>query len=201
MSSPVRKQTRLPRAQRHAQLLDAAHSVFSSRGYHAASMDHIAEAAGVSKPVLYQHFPGKRELYLDLLDAELERLLHRLTLAVRTPDDNAERVGASIRTYFDFVAQDAASHRFIFSSDLANDAEVAGRLSAFQDAVGSQFGAVIEAQAGLSPQSALLLGHALAGAAQTAASHWVASEDPDVETAATLVTRLAWRGIGGFPQA
>src|SRR5215472_14299817 len=68
-TSPTRPRgTRLPRLARRRQLLDAAMEVFVARGYHAAAMDEIAERAGVSKPVLYQHFPGKQELYLALLD-------------------------------------------------------------------------------------------------------------------------------------
>src|SRR5439155_136396 len=59
---------RLPRSARRKQLLGAAQEVFVANGYHAAAMDDIAERAGVSKPVLYQHFPGKLELYLALLD-------------------------------------------------------------------------------------------------------------------------------------
>jgi len=58
----------LPKDQRRAQLLDAASEVFTTRGYHAAAMDDIADAAGVSKPVLYQHFESKLDLYLALLD-------------------------------------------------------------------------------------------------------------------------------------
>src|SRR5260370_8439966 len=73
---------RLPRHERRRQLLDAALEVFVSQGYHAAAMDEIAERAGVSKPVLYQHFPGKLELYLALLDESVdtlgETLLHAL---------------------------------------------------------------------------------------------------------------------------
>ncbi len=52
---------RMPRSARRAQLLDSALEVFVASGYHAAAMDDIAERAGVSKPVLYQHFPGKLE--------------------------------------------------------------------------------------------------------------------------------------------
>ena len=62
---------RMPREARRRQLLQAAHEVFVGNGYHGASMDDIADVAKVSKPVLYQHFPGKRELYLALLDSHL----------------------------------------------------------------------------------------------------------------------------------
>ena len=65
---------RLPRSARRTQLLEAAQAAFVESGYHAAAMDDIAERAGVSKPVLYQHFPGKLELYLALLDTHCEIL-------------------------------------------------------------------------------------------------------------------------------
>ena len=72
--SQVATSARLPRDERRKQLLAAAQEVFVAKGYHAAAMDDIAERAGVSKPVLYQHFPGKLELYLALLDTQAEAL-------------------------------------------------------------------------------------------------------------------------------
>src|ERR1700753_4470752 len=80
--------TRQPRPARRNQLLGAAREVFVAQGYHAAAMDDIAERAGVSKPVLYQHFPGKRELYLALLDAESETLIAAVGQALAATDDN-----------------------------------------------------------------------------------------------------------------
>jgi AcrR family transcriptional regulator len=96
--------TRLPRQARRRQLLQAALEVFVARGYHAAAMDEIAERAGVSKPVLYQHFPGKQELYLALLDESVEELTDTVRTALRSTDDNRQRVFATIRAYFEFVA-------------------------------------------------------------------------------------------------
>ena len=69
---------RMPRRERRAQLLESALEVFVAQGYHAAAMDDIAERAGVSKPVLYQHFPGKLELYLALLDVSCDDVIDRL---------------------------------------------------------------------------------------------------------------------------
>ena len=71
---------RLSRGARRAQLLLAARDVFADQGYHAAAMDDIAERAGVSKPVLYQHFPGKLELYQALLTTYAEELVERVHL-------------------------------------------------------------------------------------------------------------------------
>src|SRR5690349_19613226 len=85
--------TRLPRMARRRQLLSAAQEVFVENGYHAAAMDEIAERAGVSKPVLYQHFPGKLELYLALLDTHCDALIERVRGAMAATTDNKERVG------------------------------------------------------------------------------------------------------------
>ena len=74
-ASRARGRRRLPRRERRAQLLESALEVFVAQGYHAAAMDDIAERAGVSKPVLYQHFPGKLDLYLALLDASCDTII------------------------------------------------------------------------------------------------------------------------------
>ena len=99
--------TRLPRQARRRQLLEAALEVFVARGYHAAAMDEIAERAGVSKPVLYQHFPGKQELYLALLDESVEALIETVRAALRSTTDNRQRVTATFRAYFEFVGPGA----------------------------------------------------------------------------------------------
>src|SRR5713226_5482027 len=95
--------TRLPRLARRRQLLDAAMEVFVARGYHAAAMDEIADRAGVSKPVLYQHFPGKQELYLALLDESVDRLIDAVRTALRSTTDNRQRVNATFSAYFGYV--------------------------------------------------------------------------------------------------
>ena len=86
--------TRLPREQRRQQVLAAALEIFSTVGYHAASMDDIADRAGVSKPVLYQHFTSKLDLYLDLLDVAIEDLLAAAREALTHTNDNRERVAS-----------------------------------------------------------------------------------------------------------
>src|SRR5512132_3040698 len=100
---PTGRGGRLPRSARRKQLLAAAREVFVANGYHAAAMDDIADRAGVSKPVLYQHFPGKLELYLALLDQHAEELIRRVREALASTSDNKQRVAASIAAYFDFV--------------------------------------------------------------------------------------------------
>src|SRR5262245_56423604 len=104
---------RLPRSARRKQLLEAAQEVFVAQGYHAAAMDDIAERAGVSKPVLYQHFPGKLELYLALLDTHCDAIVERVRAAMSTSTDNRLRVEAAVAAYFDFVDHESEAFRLV----------------------------------------------------------------------------------------
>ncbi|MFB0835600.1 TetR/AcrR family transcriptional regulator [Arthrobacter halodurans] len=191
----------MPREERRKQLLDAAHQVFVAHGYHGAAMDEIADVALVSKPVLYQHFPGKRELYLALLDAHLESLTALMLAAIGSTTDNKLRVQATIRAYFEFISQDSQAHRLVFESDLMNDPEVSARLEAFNAGFASAIADVIAEDTKLPHPQALLLGRALAGMAQVSARYWLElGEHVDLDEASELVSRLAWRGIGRFPK-
>src|SRR3990170_8517440 len=109
---------RLPRRERRAQLLDSALEVFVAHGYHAAAMDDIAERAGVSKPVLYQHFPGKLDLYLALLDASCDTIIDNCRGALASTHDNKQRVEAAITAFYDYVANESGAFRLVFESDL-----------------------------------------------------------------------------------
>ena len=90
----------MPRSARRAQLLESALDVFVAQGYHAAAMDDIAERAGVSKPVLYQHFPGKLDLYLALLDQACDQVVGGVREALASTDDNKERVAATTEAFY-----------------------------------------------------------------------------------------------------
>src|SRR3954453_2711938 len=120
----ARRTSRLPRGARRVQLLRAARDVFVAQGFHAAAMDDIADRAGVSKPVLYQHFPGKRELYLALLEQQVDELTERVRRAMAGTDDNRARVNGAVGAYFAFIDADGEAFRLVFESDLRNDAEV-----------------------------------------------------------------------------
>ena len=124
--------TRLPRDQRRIQLLDAASEVFAAKGYHAAAMDDIADVAGVSKPVLYQHFPSKLDLYLALLDQSCDRLVEVVEDALASTEENADRVIATVAAFYEFVSSTSGEFRFIFESDLTGDGAVQQRLTPLQ---------------------------------------------------------------------
>ena len=105
----------------------AAQEVFVAQGYHAAAMDDIAERAGVSKPVLYQHFPGKLDLYLALLDQHCESLIQAVRSALASTTDNKQRVRATMDAYFAYVEDDGGAFRLVFESDLTNEPAVRER--------------------------------------------------------------------------
>ena len=193
--------TRLPRHERRRQLLDAALEVFVSQGYHAAAMDDIAERAGVSKPVLYQHFPGKLDLYLALLDQSVDELVATVRDALESTTDNKQRVAATFTAYFEYVAGEGQAFRLVFESDLSNEAAVRERLERGQQECAQMISQMVEQDAGLDDNEAHLLSVAMVGMAQVTARYWLTTRDHiPRETAEQLVARLAWRGISGWPR-
>jgi AcrR family transcriptional regulator len=196
----ARRAGRLPRTARRRQLLDAALAVFTAQGYHAAAMDDIAEKAGVSKPVLYQHFPGKRELYLALLDESAESLLDAVRAALASTHDNKLRVRATMSAYYHYVEDTTGAFRLIFESDFTGEPDVRERVDKVGRQCAEMIAAVIAEDTGLPPAESRLLGAALAGVAQVTARTWTAegSSIPR-EEAIDLVSSLVWRGIKGVP--
>jgi AcrR family transcriptional regulator len=195
------RSTRLPRSARRRQLLGAAQEIFVAQGFHAAAMDDIAERAGVSKPVLYQHFPGKLELYLALLDQHADALVAAVRAALESTSDNKQRVAATIDAYFRFVDEDGGAFRLIFESDLTNQREVRERVDGVTATCAEAISEVIREDAGLPDEAARLLAVGLTGMAQVSARYWLATEGSiPRDAAARLLAGLSWRGIGGFPR-
>lgn len=199
--APSNRPTRMPRGQRRIQLLDAASEVFASKGYHAAAMDDIADAAGVSKPVLYQHFPSKLDLYLALLDQSCERLVEVVEGALASTDANADRVIATVAAFYEFVSSESGDFRFIFESDLTGDRAVQQRLSQVNAEISDAIAEVIAEDTALPVQQAKLLAVCLVGIAQVSARYWISGGTSAItlDEAKHLVSNLAWRGISGFP--
>jgi AcrR family transcriptional regulator len=195
------RSTRLPRSARRRQLLGAAQEVFVAQGFHDAAMDDIAERAGVSKPVLYQHFPGKLDLYLALLDQHADALVAAVRAALESTSDNKQRVAATIDAYFRFVDEDGGAFRLIFESDLTNQREVRERVDGVTATCAEAISEVIREDAGLPDEAARLLAVGLTGMAQVSARYWLATEGSiPLDAAARLLASLSWRGISGFPR-
>jgi AcrR family transcriptional regulator len=203
-ATPLPRASRLSRSERRTQLLGAAQEVFIANGYHGAAMDEIAARAGVTKPVLYQHFPGKLELYLALIDAQTEELFGRITAALASTDDNQQRIHGVLGAYFDFVddATGAApgGFRLLFESDLGNDPQVHERVQRRESAILRAVADVVADDTGLARPEAELLAVALTGVSQVVARWWLANNRPvSKAVAVSLIETLLWRGISQFP--
>jgi AcrR family transcriptional regulator len=193
--------TRLPRQARRRQLLGAAQEVFVAQGYHAAAMDEIAERAGVSKPVLYQHFPGKLDLYLALLDESVEALTDTIRNALASTTDNKQRVSATFQAFFDFVASTGEAFRLVFESDLRNEPAVRARVEGSLTECVNAIAATIAKDTGYRPEDAKLLSVGVAGIAEVGARWWLTSGGAiSKEHAVDLLVQLAWRGLSGAPK-
>ena len=193
---------RLPRDERRAQLLAAALEVFTGAGYHAASMDEIADRANVSKPVLYQHFPSKLDLYLAVLDLHIDSLVFAIQKAIASTRDNKNRVTATIDAYFGFIEGEGEAFRLLFESDMSVEPQVRDRLNRMTYDCAVAVSAVISADTGRPKDEAMLLAIGLIGCAQISARHWLERGGKlDRAAASSLVTSLMWRGISGFPMS
>jgi AcrR family transcriptional regulator len=194
------RSARLPRLARRTQLLGAAQEVFVAQGYHAAAMDDIADRAGVSKPVLYQHFPGKLDLYLALLDQHCEALLNAVRAALTSTSDNKQRVAATMEAYFHFVEHESGAFRLVFESDLTNEPAVRERVNRVELDCAKLISAVIAEDTGFGTEEAMVLAIGLTGISQVTARYWLTAGMPVPRDVATrLISQLAWRGIAGFP--
>ncbi|HEX2026012.1 MAG TPA: TetR/AcrR family transcriptional regulator [Actinomycetota bacterium] len=194
------RKRRMRAPERRKQLLEVARKVFGRRGYHTVTMDAVAREAGVTKPILYDHFPSKRELYLSLLEADLATLKERLDDALETSKGNRERIRGSFQAYFDFVDEHAEGFRLLMQEAVGSEREFREKVFRFRDDVLDQVTEVIarESKGNLDRREAADVALGLIGMVETVAQRDAgASKDQRGKTVDTLV-RLAWRGITGL---
>lgn len=196
------KPARLPRDERRAQLLVAALEVFTAAGYHSAAMDEIADRANVSKPVLYQHFPSKLELYLAVLDLHIDSLVFAIQKAIASNRENSSRVAATVEAYFGFIDSEGEAFRLLFESDMNLEPQVRERLNRMTYDCAAAVSAVISIDTGLGKEESMMLAVGIIGTVQTTARHWLDRDGKiDRQRATELVMNLIWRGISGFPKS
>jgi len=196
------KSARLPRDERRAQLLVAALEVFTAAGYHSAAMDEIADRANVSKPVLYQHFPSKLELYLAVLDLHIDSLVFAIQKAIASNRENSSRVAATVEAYFGFIDSEGEAFRLLFESDMNLEPQVRERLNRMTYDCAAAVSAVISIDTGLGKEESMMLAVGLIGTVRTTARHRLDRDGKiDRRRATELVMNLIWRGISGFPKS
>jgi len=185
---------RLPATARREQILDVALDVFATSGFHGASMNDVAEAAGVTKPVLYQHFDSKRDLYKALLDEVGNRLLDSIAKATAEATDGKSQTELGFRAYFRWVSDDHAGFRLLFGSGTSNDDEFAAAVAKITAQAASATAPLIAVD--ISESTRRTLAHALVGMAEGASRRLVELDDAfDPDQIATEVSTLAWAGL------
>lgn len=189
--------TRLPADQRRRQLLDIACRVFADSGFHASSMDDIAGAAGVTKPVLYQHFASKRALFVEVLHDVGGQLLASLGTATAEATTGRDRVQAGFAAYFRFVTENEPAFRVLFGAAARNDPEFAVVVDNILDDVSDAISQLIEIEG--SAEQRRVLAHAVIGIAEATSRDALTADGTALEPdrLAAWVAELAWFGLRG----
>jgi AcrR family transcriptional regulator len=198
--APAKRGSRLPKIERRQQLLAAASEVFVTRGYHASGMDEISECAGVSKPVLYQHFPSKLDLYCAVLQSYVDSLISGVRQALRSTTDNRQRVRAAVAAFYEFVDHEQQGFRLIYESDLMGEPQVQRRVEEATEACVDAVFDLVSHDSGLDPYRARILAVGLVGASQVTARYWLDADRPiPKEDAVETTVALAWGGLSHVP--
>lgn len=197
---------RLPAEQRRTQLLLTATSVFAERGYHDASMNDIAEAAGVTKPVLYQHFQSKRELYLEVLADAGQQLQTTIGAAIEAADGPRQQIESGFGAYFRWVFAHPLAFSILFGSGTAVDPEFTAAARRVEAAIATWVADLIVID-GLTADRRKLLATGIVGLAEATCRTWaegarVSSTDVSLPAEpaelAAEVAELAWFGLRGI---
>ncbi len=190
---------RLPGPERRRQILSVAQTVLAQNGYHGATMTDIAEAAGVTKPVLYQHFRSKRELYRTVLEdigSRLESSVVEAASAAKTPRERAE---AGMRAYAIFVEEDEDGFTLLFNGNNRQDEEWAAIIDSVERSLAQAVASMIDVPA-IDGKRRQLLAHGIIGLAESMMRF--ARTDDDLvynhEQLITDLTDLTWSGLRGL---
>jgi AcrR family transcriptional regulator len=188
---------RMKAADRRAQLLEVARRVFGTSGFHAVSMEAVAKEAGVTKPILYDHFSSKKDLYLALIDADLAVLHDNVRQALDSPIGNRERIRASFEAYFDFVDEEADGFRLLMQETVGAERDFRERVAQVRDQILSEVADLIvrESKGSLSREHADTVAAALIGMVETVAQRNPAASPERRAAEVDTLVRLAWRGI------
>jgi AcrR family transcriptional regulator len=197
--APIR--SRLPRAEREQQMLETAHVLFAERGYAAVTMDEVAAAVGVTKPLLYTYFGNKDRLYLACMRPAGEALLQTVVAAVGATATPVDALRSGILAFFRFIDADRSAWRVLFDETLPAGGEVARGVLEYRERLEGLVTAALldqippgrggrRARAEVAALSAALL-----GAAEALGRWWLRTGAVPAEEAAELLIATVEPGI------
>ncbi len=189
---------RMTGKQRREQLLEIGRTVFAERGYDGTSVEEIAERAGVSKPVVYEHFGGKEGLYAVVVDREMQLLLDMVTGAL-TGGHSRELLEQAAFALMDYIDTSTDGFRI-----LVRDSPVAQSTGTFASLI-SDIATQVEDILGLEFKSrgfdarlAPMYSQMLVGMVALTGQWWLEVRKPDKATVAAHLVNLAWHGLEGL---
>ncbi len=184
--------SRMSAADRRRQVLDVGLEVFARHGYHETSMSALAAEAGVTKPVLYQHFASKHDLFEELLSETGDRLMRAIE-ASEVEDTPRRRVEAGFRSFFRFFEERPAAFALLYGTSLAVDPDFRRDARRVRDTFAEYLAGLIRT---VDHESALAMAAGINGLSEGMIRHWMHEEDPrPAEEMAALAARLAWGGL------
>ncbi|MEM8621243.1 MAG: TetR/AcrR family transcriptional regulator [Actinomycetota bacterium] len=186
--------SRLPATARREQILDVALGVFATAGFYGASMNDVADAVGVTKPVLYQHFDSKHDLYRALIDEAGNRMLTSIGKATANTTDGREGTDRGFAAYFRWVAEDGEAFRFLFSSGTRRDDDFSSAIREITAQAANAVAPLIDVE--IDAEHRMTIAHALVGMAEGASRQLVQrGGDFDPDEIAEAISSLAWAGL------
>jgi AcrR family transcriptional regulator len=198
---PPEPRLRLVASARRAQLVEVGRTVFAQRGYEATSVEEIAERAGISKPIVYEHFGGKEGLYAVIVDREVEHIVERITAAI-TSGSPRERLEGAALAFLAYVKERPGGFAVLLRDAPAS--KRSGEMPALMYDLAERVGAIFTDQfrkAGYDAKAAPIYAHALVGMVAFVGQWWTESrKPPPVETVARHIAALAWMGLRHLPR-
>lgn len=193
---------RLPGPERKRQLLAVARRVLAGNGYHETTMAEIAAAAGVTKPVLYQHYRSKRDLYRSVLEDIGQRLQMAVTVAAASTDQPRHKVELGMAAYAQFVEDDPDGFRLLFNGANRQDDEWAELTAQVERSLAQAIAAFIDVP-NLTAERRQAMAYGVIGAAE-AMTRFGQANHPDgypIDRLADDISSLVWAGLRGIDVA
>jgi AcrR family transcriptional regulator len=194
------QRSRLPRAEREHQTLEAAHALFAEHGYARVTMDDVADVVGVTKPLLYRYFGNKERLYLACMEPAGELLTRTIVDAITPTTNPADALRAGLLAFFEFLDTDRDAWRVLFDETLPVSGEVAQRVAEYRDRITELVATAVLSQ--LPPSGRVMdrseveaLSAAMLGAAEALGRWWLRGEPMPAHKAAELLISTVEPGL------
>ncbi len=172
--------------------------MFSEQGFHAASMNDVADAAGVTKPVLYQHFSSKRDLFVELLTEIGNQLRDTIAKATADAEGPRQQIEMGFGAYFRYVANNTDAFKVLFGAGARRDPEFASLTRSVEASIAEAIAELIVVD-GQPAEHRVLLAHTIVGMTEAASRYWLQHDrTPDVDELSEAVAGLAWSGMRGL---